>query len=274
MIIFTDWLQRTDYPVASIATMEHQVLKKWDEQIKSAGLHRDTVRISRLSPERIREKLVSRSALIRVLLSEIEAMQELLHITHFFVIADPSGVILELGGKDDILQNLRLANIGPGTLCTIKHSGYSAIAMAMETGMTAIVRGNEHTLQFFRDGNCICAPIRVGGVVQAYVNLMFAVAIDPTFAIPLLRYIATQAEKRLQAESGGGGREDVYDRFAAYQLTERQKEVAYKWLQGQTCVQIAQSLYLSVHTVRTVLKTIYEKTAVNSKVAFIRKFTG
>lgn len=272
-MIFPRVQQNRNGAVAGIASLEYDVLKQWEERIRSVGLCRDKQIFPRISSTRLQEKIAQQSTLIQVLSNEIKAIEETLQAAHFFIIVDTSGVILKLQGNDDILQRIDMLNIGPGTSVMVEHSGYNAIAVAMETGMIALVQGKEHTLNLFHSWNCICSPIRVKGTIQAYVNLTFPVEIDPTFAVPLLQHIARMTEKRLQTDGINTGHEIVYKTFETYQLTGRQKEVAYAWLQGYTYTQIAQSLYISIHTVRTILKTVYDKTGVNSKSAFIRKFT-
>ncbi|MBO0693856.1 MAG: hypothetical protein J2P58_13215 [Acidimicrobiaceae bacterium] len=53
--------------------------------------------------------------------------------------------------------------------------------------------------------------------------------------------------------------------MAAYQLTEREKDIARLVLQGESTAGIAAALFLSPHTVQQHLKSIFEKTAVSSR---------
>jgi DNA-binding CsgD family transcriptional regulator len=53
--------------------------------------------------------------------------------------------------------------------------------------------------------------------------------------------------------------------MSAYDLTEREQEIARHVLRGESTVEIAESLFISTHTVQQHLKSIFEKTGVRSR---------
>lgn len=274
VIFYTNTPQHTNGSVARLSSLKPDVLQQWDKRMKAAGLNHLTPRIASIPAIKVQEKLAQHEVLIHAVMREIEAMQAKLHVTHFFNMIDISGVVLKLWSEEAILKRLTsFMNLCPGALADVESAGYNSVILAMETGRTSLVLGEEHTLRIFHEGHNACTPIQVEGRIQAYVGFTFPVQMDPGFAIPLLQHMAGMIEKRLQTAMTITGREIAYKKFEAYQLTARQKEIAYTWLEGQTYVQIAECLNISVHTVRTVLKTVYEKAGVNSKAAFIRKFT-
>ncbi|MFB6365233.1 hypothetical protein ACFCP7_14350 [Paenibacillus elgii] len=128
MVIFPKVQQKRNGAVAGIASLEYDVLRQWDERMRSVGLCRDMQIFPRISSTRLQEKIAQQSTLIQVLSSEIKAIEETLQAAHFFIIADTSGIILKLQGNDDILQRIDMLNVGPGTPVTVEHSGYNAIA--------------------------------------------------------------------------------------------------------------------------------------------------
>lgn len=56
-----------------------------------------------------------------------------------------------------------------------------------------------------------------------------------------------------------------------FHLTNKEKEVAYLWLEGYSRSEIAQMLTISQETVRFHVKNIYEKVEVNNQVEFVKK---
>ncbi|OBR66169.1 hypothetical protein A7K91_20760 [Paenibacillus oryzae] len=54
-------------------------------------------------------------------------------------------------------------------------------------------------------------------------------------------------------------------------LSSREKSVALLWLQDYDHRVIAQKLIISEHTVRSIVKSIYRKTDVNSKMSLLLK---
>lgn len=56
-------------------------------------------------------------------------------------------------------------------------------------------------------------------------------------------------------------------------LTNREKEVAYEWLENKNVPEIADVYGMSQSTVRTFIKKVYAKTNVHHKGALLKKFS-
>jgi DNA-binding NarL/FixJ family response regulator len=61
------------------------------------------------------------------------------------------------------------------------------------------------------------------------------------------------------------------DHLEAYQLTSREKEVLYALVDGLSYKKIAEKYFVSIHTVRSHISSIYEKLHVNSKSQAVAK---
>lgn len=59
-----------------------------------------------------------------------------------------------------------------------------------------------------------------------------------------------------------------------YDLTYREKTVAIMWIQDCDYRTISKQLYISEHTTRTIVKNIYRKLEVNSKVLLLMKIVS
>ncbi len=64
------------------------------------------------------------------------------------------------------------------------------------------------------------------------------------------------------------------DNHQHQQLTRREAEVMQLLLQGKTNKQIAESLFLSIHTIKNHLQRIYEKYQVHSRTELFRILAG
>ncbi|MNY72210.1 Bacterial regulatory protein, luxR family [compost metagenome] len=60
--------------------------------------------------------------------------------------------------------------------------------------------------------------------------------------------------------------------FQMYNLTPREREVAYAWLNNQSVLKIANKMGITEGTVRNMLKKVYAKTKVGDKGQYFRKF--
>ncbi len=63
----------------------------------------------------------------------------------------------------------------------------------------------------------------------------------------------------------------ILSKLSNYGLTYREKSVAILWIQDCDYRTISKKLYISEHTTRTIIKNIYRKLEVNSKVLLVMK---
>jgi transcriptional regulator of acetoin/glycerol metabolism len=267
-VIFIDVVNSIEKSFVCLSNIECSRIQQWNRRMLLSGLESNLQMIPyRVSVIEVKERFNRILPLVKEILSEIEVLHTTLKPNHFFVVADHSGVTLKIIANEDIIQKLETINIGLGTHYTLEYCGVNAISLAIETGKCAMIRGEEHTLSLFHYASCICAPIRHNNKICAYIAIAIPVRIELNFAVSLVQYVALLIEKRFSRHNL-----NLEISFKSYELSERQKEIAYHWACGLSYSQIAEILCISTHTVRTILRTVYVKTGVHSKSEFIRKF--
>lgn len=90
--------------------------------------------------------------------------------------------------------------------------------------------------------------------------------------MPLIERLAKSVQEKLSPKNPLVYKEQVYALFDQYDLTNREKEIAFGWLENKNVPEIADICGISQNTVRTFIKKIYAKTRVHHKGAFLKKF--
>jgi len=109
-------------------------------------------------------------------------------------------------------------------------------------------------------------------VTIGYLGLSFHSFHEVTFALPLIERLAKSIQEKLPQKDPMKHKDQVYSLFDQYVLTNREKEIAYGWLENKNVPEIADICGISQNTVRTFIKKIYAKTRVHHKGAFLKKF--
>ncbi|MEK4849008.1 LuxR C-terminal-related transcriptional regulator [Paenibacillus sp. FSL H7-0756] len=216
-------------------------------------------------------KLVKHGNLTHVTQTELESISTTVAQTHLFLLADDEGMCLQLFASSKQLNQLKEHCIEPGTHFAMKDLGINAISIAMESGNTAVVKGEEHSLEFFSSWCSICTPIQSEENILGYLNLSFNSEENEIFAAPLLGKIVRNIEERLDWMNPIARKKRIKLNLQEFHLTNKEKEVAYLWLEGYSRSEIAQMLTISQETVRFHVKNIYEKVEVNNQVEFVKK---
>lgn len=226
-----------------------------------------------LSMSEIKGRLIERKEILYLLQEETRNMNDLLSIPYLFVIADPDGTVIDYCGTDLLKDYFERNNITNGTSFAMKNAGVNAISLSMEHQSVSVVIGVEHSNKLFAELSCVCTPIRIKNVIIGYLSLCFHYFHEVTFALPLIEHLAKNIEEKLPQKDPMLQKELTYSLFDQYELTNREKEIAYGWLENKNVPEIAGIYGISQSTVRTFIKKIYAKTSVNHKGAFLRKFT-
>lgn len=255
-----------------IGNLESALLAKWDRSFKASGLKLSAPRlIVRESVSRMRPSVEQRGLLIRLIREQVEVMAGLTNQIHVFMVTDPQGRVVDVVCDEETLQLLHQQNVGIGSSFAMEHSGINAFSVSMSLHCPVVIEGPEHHLQMFAGWTCVCSPIQQDGEIIGYLDISFDCGTDVCFAALLLNQVVRRVEAGLQRQNPGDPMDKVYERFARFGLTPREKEVGYRWLINQKVEQIAAELYLSEGTVRNMIKRIYAKVEVHGKGEFIHK---
>lgn len=233
-----------------------------------ANGHFPTIRTSE-----IKESLIERTEILSLLQEETRNMDDLLSIPYLFVIADSDGYVIDYYGTDLLQSLFKRNNIRSGTSCAMKNAGINAISLSMEHQSVSAVVGAEHKNKLFNELSCVCTPIQITNVTIGYISLCFHYFHEVTFALPLIEHLAKNIEEKLPQKDPIIQKKLTYSLFDQYELTNREKEIAYEWLENKNVPEIAGIYGISQSTVRTFIKKIYAKTNVNHKGAFLKKFS-
>ena len=202
----------------------------------------------------------------------ISPLSQRLTKSHAFILTTPDSKLLTAMGSEGVIKQFNKAGIGKGVSFEISFAGINAVSICQRIVQTVVVRGYEHTLDFFSEWTCICTPVLVQGQIVGLLDLSFHKMEDVRFAVPLVFQTARDISVTMTRNAGSRNLENIYLKFAQFNLTSREKEIAYAWLENHTVQQISDAYSLSEHTVRTVIKNIYAKVAVHNRLDFIYKF--
>lgn len=154
----------------------------------------------------------------------------------------------------------------------MKNAGINAISLCMENQAVSVVTGAEHSNKLFAELSCVCTPIRIKNGIISYLSLCFHHYHEVTFALPLIEHLAKDIEEKLPQKDPILQKELTYSLFDQFELTNREKEIAYGWLENKNVPEIAGIYGISQSTVRTFIKKIYAKRELIIKEHFLRNF--
>ncbi|NMI06882.1 hypothetical protein HF638_23110 [Paenibacillus sp. SZ31] len=260
------------HPWTSLQEYSKQQREQWDCVFQESRCKSLTLSFSTKTegPE-LSQKLDKHADLLKATQTELESISTLVVPSHLFILTDDEGMCLQLYASPQQLNDLKKHYITPGTQFNMKNLGINAISIAMESGKIAVVQGKEHSHTLFSSWSSISTPIQVERKVLGYLAISFDSAEDVIFAVPLLEKIICNIEEHLEWRDPIARKKRINRKLEDFQLTNREKEVAYCWLEGQSRSKIAQMLTISEETVRFHVKHIYEKVGVKHQVEFVKK---
>ncbi|GAB6274334.1 MAG: hypothetical protein STSR0004_11970 [Peptococcaceae bacterium] len=198
---------------------------------------------------------------------------------YIFILCDPNLASLKIFGSTEVLAAAEGEGINPGAIFTEASCGTNALALAYEQGRIIAMRGEQHYCRMFKDWWCVAGPIKdTRGKILGYLDISMHAGKELGTTTALLKTLLDLIKKEfifLEAIGIKGNEHyinisnpEINDR-RFNQLSPREKEILeYLVLQAST-KEIAATLYLSPHTVKTYRKRIYQKLGINSLLELI-----
>ncbi|GEO28181.1 hypothetical protein AAC03nite_39660 [Alicyclobacillus acidoterrestris] len=239
-------------------------VETWNKSFKYPNAEHMPIRLSMQSLELILDR---NKEFIEIATHDLSLVYTEIGVPHLFIVTDPNGTAIHFIGQTEIIDNARENNVDRGTSFAVECAGINGISLAMQLQSTVVVQGAQHTMQFFKDWNCVSSPVCMFDKIYGYIDLSFSTDVDVTFAVPLLKKTIEKLENKLKKS-----RQVASVLFEHYNLSDREKEVAFGWLQNKSVLQMAHTMGITEGTVRNMLKKVYAKTGVNDKGQFFMKF--
>ncbi|WP_339318623.1 LuxR C-terminal-related transcriptional regulator [Paenibacillus sp. FSL R10-2734] len=212
------------------------------------------------------EELVPNEILVEVLHSELAKITEFLSFPFVFFLTDRSGNIMDIVSPfEKVHEKLEHFGIKSGTNLSKQFSGLNAVSLAMEVKSIAVVRGYEHNMPMFKEWNCVCAPIKVNGLICGYINISFEAHRPIGFSILFIKQLSEKIVLRLKERSPGLIEYSFQEKCNSYHLSPRERDVAYHWSLRKGALQISNDLNVTEGTVRNIVKSIYSKMNISER---------
>ena len=214
----------------------------FDRKFHESGVSEQAEQLPfRMNPEEVQDLLEKHAYFRTIVREEIAQICKVIPVIHCFILTDRNGVVIQLEGTDGIQAALEKHNVSFGSSFILERAGINGISLAMQLGTAVMLEGAEHSLRMFADWTCLCYPIQIGDEIIGYLDLTIEEGLDIRFAAVLMERISDSIVSRLEKMNPESKRSDIYSLFDQYQLTNREKEVGYAWLQNQSALQIATS---------------------------------
>ncbi len=229
-----------------------------------------------LSPKKLKEKLVENMSMIKIvesLVAVILAMDPL--NDYIFILSDAELNALQILATQKSLELTQRVGIIPGIFFGERSCGTNAFILAKKLGSNVTIKGRQHYCKIFQDLYCVAGPIKKpDGEIIGYLDLSRPKVKELGPSRMILKSIITEIEHEIaNALPQPLVLKEPISRMLPLeieqQLTEREQEICWLLLKRITTEEIAVMLSLSIETVRTYRKKIYQKLNVSSLIELL-----
>ena len=198
-------------------------------------------------------------------------------IDHIYILCDPELVTLKIFATPEVLVSLEEICVKPATVFTEESCGTNALALARENNCLIAIRGEQHYCKIFKDWWCVAGPVKnLSGKILGFFDISLHANKELVSTVALLRTLIEAIENiHSQLCLDQAGQKflllPLLPPEIEQKLSLRQQEVLQFLASGLTYKEIADKCSLSIQTVKTHCRNIYQRIGVNNPREFHRK---
>jgi DNA-binding CsgD family transcriptional regulator len=194
---------------------------------------------------------------------------------HIYILCNPELVALKIFAAPEVLLAAEETGVKPGTVFTEESCGTNALALAQVHNRLVAARGEQHYCRLFKDWWCIASPVKdPAGNTLGYLDISMHAEKELGLILAHLKTLVTSIERefllldccqtKIKSNNNPPPVPPPIPPQIEQKLTAREREVLELLLCRLSNKEIAEKLHLSLNTVRTHRRNIYEKISVGS----------
>jgi|GEM_PF-5188143 len=129
----------------------------------------------------------------------------------------------------------------------------------------------EFSIPLFSDWSGVYLPFLIKNKLNGYIAVIFKNENLMELVIPFLKVLHRLFVIKKSYSAKNLFLKMIEEKLNKYNLTPREREVATRWMSNKTVQEVGEELSLSEATVRSIVKAIYRKIDVNSRLSLLFK---
>ncbi|MFB0830477.1 helix-turn-helix transcriptional regulator [Brevibacillus laterosporus] len=213
--------------------------------------------------------IVTINHLLAYLKEEIHFVQPFFHNPHFFIVTNKDANSIDFMCSDGKTMNKELDDSFKKKMIAFS---METIQEASSTRNPAICYGNEMFPNELPGWISLGSPIFINNTKKGYISLNYQSEEHISYIVNIFCYIIKTVEWRLNNVSTSHKEQELEKKCKDFQLTKKECEIVHSLLENISIKDISKHHFISVETVRTHVKNIYNKVGVNNRVDLVRRF--
>ncbi|MEW6574501.1 MAG: LuxR C-terminal-related transcriptional regulator [Bacillota bacterium] len=201
---------------------------------------------------------------------------------HIYILCNPELAALKIFAAPEILLAAEKIGVKPGTVFTEASCGTNALALAREHNRLVAIRGEQHYCRLFKDWWCVASPVKdPAGKTVGYLDISMHAEKELGLAVALLQTLIHSIQREFllldcyQTKSNNNlpPAPPRIPPEVERELTPREREICFFLFRRFSNREIAEKLNLSIATVKSHRRSIYQKFGVNRLTEFLAKLS-